>query len=96
MSLFKNDNSKKMKSTVYNYGIFNCIIFPLEKINNKKKEKKINYINSIQNNCVSLYDCFMYNQKADYFKGNKKFYCNNCNQYMILYIYLKYFQAQKF
>ena len=76
-----------MKSTVYNYGIFNCLIFPLEKINNKKKEKKINYINSIQNNCVSLYDCFMYNQKADSFKGNKKFYCNNYNQlYDSLYI----------
>ena len=34
----------------------------------------------ITNNEVSLYDCFFYNQKTDYFTGENRNYCNICNQ----------------
>ena len=29
---------------------------------------------------VSLFDCFCYNQKSDYFAGDNKNYCNICRQ----------------
>jgi ubiquitin C-terminal hydrolase len=59
----------------YNFGIFNCIIFPLEEVRKKKYNSMGNNINSI-----SLYDCFLYNQKSDLFSGSNKNYCNICNQ----------------
>ena len=39
-------------------------------------------INNIQinNNRVSLDECFFYNQKTDYFTGDNKNYCNVCKQ----------------
>ena len=43
----------------YNYQIFNCLIFPLEEIRNMRK--KVLHINN--NNTITLYDCFHYNQK---------------------------------
>jgi len=61
----------------YNYGIFNCLIFPLEEVKNMKN--RICTINNIQfNNRISLDDCFCYNQKGDYFTGENKNYCNIC------------------
>jgi len=56
----------------YNYGIFNCLIFPLEDVKNFK--------NNNNNNCVSIYDCFQYNQKTELFTGENKNYCNMCKQ----------------
>ena len=51
----------------YNYGIFNCLIFPLEEVKNMKNNS-MQYNNiQINNNRVSLYECFFYNQKSDYF-----------------------------
>ena len=32
------------------------------------------------NNVVTLYDCFMYNQKSELFTGENKNYCNVCRQ----------------
>ena len=32
------------------------------------------------NNIVSLYDCFLYNQKTDLFTGQNRNYCNICKQ----------------
>ena len=78
-----NYNSKGINNPIcYNYGIFNCLIFPLEEV---KKMKNIsmqnyNYINIPQNNCVSIYECFYYNQKTDLFSGDNKNYCNICKQ----------------
>ena len=39
-------------------------------------------INNIQfnDNRVSLYECFFYNQKTDYFTGDNKNFCNVCKQ----------------
>ena len=33
-----------------------------------------------QNNSVSIYECFYYNQKTDLFNGQNKNYCNICKQ----------------
>ena len=57
---------------IYNkYEIFNCLIFPLEKVKNMK---------DINNNRISIYDCFYYNQKSEYFTGVNRNYCNACKQ----------------
>ena len=64
----------------YNYGIFNCLIFPLEEVKNMKNNSFNKNNIQIQNNEVSLYDCFLYNQKNDYFTEENKNYCNICKQ----------------
>jgi len=61
----------------YNYGIFNCLIFPLEKVKNMKNSQ-MNYYNN--SNCVSLYDCFYFNKKSEFFTGENRNYCNICKQ----------------
>ena len=82
----------QMNPVCYNYGIFNCLIFPLEEIKNMKNNNQIVYNtgyymnnsniinNNNQNNVVTLYDCFMYNQKTDCFTGENRNYCNMCKQ----------------
>ena len=71
----------------YNYGIFNCIIFPLEEV--KKMRNNVvqmfnmannNAINIIHNDRVSISDCFFYNQKTDKFTGENQNYCNICKK----------------
>ena len=68
----------------YNYQIFNCLIFPLEEVKNMKNNNNSlqfnNYIQMNQNNRVSLFDCFSYYQKTDYFTGPNQNYCNICKQ----------------
>jgi ubiquitin C-terminal hydrolase len=52
----------------------------LEEVKNMKNNSmKNNYI-QINNNRVSIYDCFYYNQKTDYFTGENRNYCNICKQ----------------
>ena len=65
----------------YNYGIFNCLIFPLEEVKNMKNNAlKDNNILINANNNVTIYECFDYNQKSDLFTGENKHYCNICRQ----------------
>ena len=66
----------------YNYGIFNCLIFPLEEIKNFKNNNNYQLSNYIQinNNSISIYDCFQYNQKTELFNGENRNYCNKCKQ----------------
>jgi len=75
-------NSKGLQHPIcYNYGIFNCIIFPLEEVKNLRNNYIQNnnfYFN--QNNVVSIYDCFCYNQKSEIFTGDNQNYCNICKQ----------------
>jgi len=81
-------NSQNLINPIcYNYGIFNCLVFPLEEVKNWKNNS-MQYNNmQINNNRVSLYDCFSYNQKADYFTGENRNYCNICKQlYDSIYI----------
>ena len=73
-----NYNSKGLYNPIcYNYGIFNCLIFPLEEVKNMRNNQ-MGYYNN--NNCVSLYECFCYNNKSEYFTGENKNYCNICKQ----------------
>ena len=65
-----------MNPICYNYQIFNCLIFPLEEV----KNKKINETNNNKISCVSLNDCFSYNQQSIYFTGENRNYCNICKQ----------------
>ena len=74
-------NSQNLINPIcYNYGIFNCLVFPLEEVKNWKNNS-MQYNNmQIDNNRVSLYECFFYNQKGDYFTGENRNYCNICKQ----------------
>ena len=74
-------NSKGYNNPIcYNYGIFNCLIFPLEEVKNMKNNS-MQYNNiQINSNIVSLYDCFYYNQKSELFTGGNRNYCNICKQ----------------
>jgi len=69
----------------YNYGKFNCLIFPLEEVKSYKNNMNIMsnnvYMNNInQDNSVTLDDCFIFNQKTDLFTGENRNYCNICKQ----------------
>ena len=74
-------NSQNLINPIcYNYGIFNCLIFPLEEVKNMKNNS-MQYTNmQINNNRVTLYECFIYNQKVDFFTGENRNYCNICKQ----------------
>ena len=77
-----NYNSKGLLNPIcYNYGIFNCLIFPLEEVKRMKNNSMIynNYILN-NNNRVSLRECFIYNQNSEYFTGQNQNYCNICKQ----------------
>lgn len=80
-----NYNSKNLNNPIcYNYGIFNCLIFPLEEVKNMKynnlNQQNNNQINMNANNIVNIYDCFNYYQRNDLFTGDNKNYCNICKQ----------------
>ena len=78
----KNDyNSKGMTNPIcYNYGVFNVLIFPLEEVKNMKNNSLKQNNNNNQNDLVTLNECFIYNQKTDFFTGENKNYCNICKQ----------------
>jgi len=86
-------NSQNLNNPIcYNYGIFNCLIFPLEEVKNYKNNNLMqhfyninnisymnnNMININPNNSVTLDDCFSYNQKTDLLTGENKNYCSKC------------------
>ena len=75
-----NFNSQGLANPVcYNYGIFNCLIFPLEEVRKMKNMSfQQNNIFNINTNRVTLYECFYYNQKGEYFTGENRNYCNYC------------------
>ena len=65
----------------YNYGIFNCIIFPLPEVKSFANNYRSNIDNQInQNNSVTLNDCFCYNQQTETFTGDNANYCNICKK----------------
>ena len=68
----------------YNYGIFNCLIFPLEEVKNMQLKNNMNQGNNQasmnSNNIVNIYDCFDFYQKSDLFTGDNKYFCNICRQ----------------
>ena len=85
----KNYNFQNLNNPIcYNYGKFNCLIFPLEEVKSYKNNmnymdimSNMNYMNNInQDNSVTLDDCFIFNQKTDLFTGENRIYCNICKQ----------------
>ena len=62
------DNSEN-KILCYNYEMFNCLVFPLDEIKNE-----------INSNNVTIVDCFNYFQKTQLLTGDKRNYCNKCEQ----------------
>jgi len=61
------------KTTIYNYQLFNFLIFPLQKVLEYKM--KLNNFQNNFNNTVSIYDCFDYSQSPSYLN---EYYCNFC------------------
>ena len=57
--------------TVHNVQCFNILFFPLEEVRKFK---------GIQQNIVSIYDCFDFNQKQDFLIGANQIICNHCHQ----------------
>ena len=80
----KNDyNSKGLINPIsYNYHKFNYILFPLEAIKNLKNNLNPYFCNNqiVQNNKVTLYDCFKYYLKTETFNQINKTYCNSCQK----------------
>ena len=67
----------------YNYCIFNLIIFPLEEVRILKNNNNMMNMNNFYQgptNTVNIADCFIYNQKTDFFTGDNQNYCNLCFQ----------------
>ncbi len=60
----------------YNYQIFNFLVFPLEEIRK--------WVNSNTGNCynnmVSIYECFLYQEKMETMTGNNSMFCSYCRQ----------------
>ena len=75
-----NSNGLLNNSICYNYEMFDCLIFPLEEIKNIKDNYMRNNNNQINNNYITLNDCFSYNQRLEYYIGDNKNYCNACKQ----------------
>ena len=66
-------------SIFYNYEIFNYLIFPLNEIKKKKNTKNnCNILNN--NNYITIYDCFDYNQRNVKLEGDNKMVCNKCKE----------------
>ena len=67
----------------YNYQIFKCLIFPLEEVKNTKNSSLLKNNNIImnQNDRISLYECFYYNQKGEKFTDQNQNYCNICKKF---------------
>jgi ubiquitin C-terminal hydrolase len=63
------NNMNNSMNNMQSYGYFN------NSFNNSYNNIQIN-----QNNRVTLYDCFQYSQKTDYFTGDNQNYCKNCKK----------------
>ena len=60
-------------TSIYNYQLFNFLIFPLQKVLEYKM--KLNNFQNNFNNTVTIYDCFEYSQFPTYLND---YYCNFC------------------
>ena len=70
------------QNRLYNYQIYFFLNFPLEEVRKFKYQNYNQYntynSNIINNNVVSIYDCFNYDKNIIYMNGNNRMYCNNC------------------
>ena len=77
-------NSQNLDNPIcYIYETFNFLTFPLESVKyNKYNNNNLNIFESniyINNDTISIYDCFEYYQKKETFTGINKSICQICN-----------------
>ena len=101
-SLIKCQNCNNI---IYDFQIFNFMIFPLEEakqyicskgpilIINNRVQSFMNLLNKVQNNKVKLHDCFEYNERLITFENDNMIYCNNCNQLSVALSQVKIYNA---
>ena len=65
---------QKCQNQRYSYECFNLLIFPLLEI--KNYILKYNYNNQY---ILNIYDCFKFYNKEEFFVGNNKMFCQDCN-----------------
>ena len=76
---------------VYNYQIFNCLIFPLEEVKNWKNNNTIqNYNFNEMNNIISLIDALNIIKNLNFSPGIIKIIVMFANNYLTLFFLLKY------
>ena len=91
-------NSQNLDNPIcYIYETFNFLTFPLESVKyNKYNNNNLNIFESniyINNNTISIYDCFEYYQKKETFTGINKSIYQICNQKCDSIYSSKVFQA---
>ena len=66
----------------YNFQTYFFLIFPLEEVRKFKLSNNqfMNYNNIMNNNEVTIYDCFNYDKKPNIMSGQNMMYCNYCRQ----------------
>ena len=69
---------------VINYNVYNFIIFPLEKIRERKAQLQPQGFYE-----VNLNDCFEINQMVEYLQGDSMLYCNGCKKTCVAENYTK-------
>ena len=74
-------NSRNQNPPIkYSYKMFNCLDFPLEEIKTMKNDSFKNQNISINNNRISLFECFFYDQSSFISEGKKNKICPMCQQ----------------
>ena len=66
----------------YNFQTYFFLVFPLEEVRKFKLNNNQfnNYNNIINNNEVTIYDCFDFEKKINFMTGQNMMYCNYCRQ----------------
>ena len=76
--IFPNNNANFPNFQMQNLAMqnFNNNFNTTNNVSNQDKDK----LNKLNNNIVTIMDCFEYNQKIELFTGTNQIYCNKCNQ----------------
>ena len=62
----------------YNYQTYFFLVFPLEEVRKFKYNNNFNY--NINNNVVTIFDCFDYDKKINIMSGENSMFCNFCKR----------------
>ena len=90
--------SKKGKPypILYNYTTFNFFIFPLDGIKKLKVENNLrSNTNMIENNEVTLDDCFYFHENPELLTGDNRMFCGICNQVCDSFVTSKIYSCPK-
>jgi ubiquitin C-terminal hydrolase len=64
----------------FNFQTYFFIVFPLEEVRKYKLNYQFNNFNNINNNVVTIFDCFNYDKKINVMSGDNSMYCNYCKR----------------